>query len=97
MWTRAKINYPFIFEFDSRHNLDWHQLAEVSNLAGHRKTSAYGVKAPMPVPVLARALPVAQLSAVRHRRHVPLLASRTDWPYRPDSIHACSNPLSQEP
>jgi hypothetical protein len=25
----AKINYPFIFEFDSRHNLDWHQLAEV--------------------------------------------------------------------
>ena len=33
VWTRAKINYPFIFEFDSRHNLDWRQLAEVSNLA----------------------------------------------------------------
>lgn len=29
VWTRAKINYPFIFEFDSRHNLDWHQLAEL--------------------------------------------------------------------
>ena len=29
VWTHSKINYPFIFEFDSRHNLDWHQLAEV--------------------------------------------------------------------
>lgn len=29
VWTKAKINYPFIFEFDSRHQLDWHQLAEL--------------------------------------------------------------------
>ncbi|KAL8728703.1 MAG: hypothetical protein Q9181_005249 [Wetmoreana brouardii] len=29
IWTRAKINYVFIFEFDSRHNLNWHQLCEV--------------------------------------------------------------------
>ncbi|KAK4691306.1 xenotropic and polytropic retrovirus receptor 1, partial [Lecanoromycetidae sp. Uapishka_2] len=29
IWTMAKINYPFIFEFDSRHDLDWHQLAEL--------------------------------------------------------------------
>lgn len=29
IWTRNKINYPFIFEFDPRHNLDWHQLAVV--------------------------------------------------------------------
>lgn len=26
-WTAHKINYPFIFEFDTRHNLDWRQLA----------------------------------------------------------------------
>ncbi|KAI1125872.1 EXS family-domain-containing protein [Nemania abortiva] len=26
-WTGHKINYPFIFEFDTRHNLDWRQLA----------------------------------------------------------------------
>ncbi|KAJ8123374.1 hypothetical protein ONZ43_g666 [Nemania bipapillata] len=26
-WTAHKINYPFIFEFDPRHNLDWRQLA----------------------------------------------------------------------
>lgn len=29
IWTRAKINYVFIFEFDPRHNLDWRQLSEV--------------------------------------------------------------------
>ncbi|KAL8658156.1 MAG: hypothetical protein Q9202_007622, partial [Teloschistes flavicans] len=28
IWTRAKINYVFIFEFDPRHNLNWHQLCE---------------------------------------------------------------------
>ncbi|KAL9012097.1 MAG: hypothetical protein Q9173_003111 [Seirophora scorigena] len=28
IWARAKINYVFIFEFDSRHNLDWRQLSE---------------------------------------------------------------------
>lgn len=30
VWQRAKVNYAFIFEFDTRHNLDWRQLAEVS-------------------------------------------------------------------
>ena len=29
-WARAKINYVFIFEFDTRHSLDWRQLSEVS-------------------------------------------------------------------
>jgi uncharacterized coiled-coil DUF342 family protein len=28
IWTRNKINYTFVFEFDPRHNLDWRQLAE---------------------------------------------------------------------
>ncbi|KAI1746028.1 EXS family-domain-containing protein [Xylaria scruposa] len=27
LWTANKINYPFIFEFDPRHHLDWRQLA----------------------------------------------------------------------
>lgn len=30
LWTRSKINYVFIFEFDTRHCLDWRQLCEVS-------------------------------------------------------------------
>lgn len=29
-WTANKINYPFIFEFDTRHHLDWRQLASFS-------------------------------------------------------------------
>jgi hypothetical protein len=28
LWTASKINYPFIFEFDPRNNLDWRQLAQ---------------------------------------------------------------------
>lgn len=27
-WTKNRVNYPFIFEFDSRNFLDWKQLAE---------------------------------------------------------------------
>ena len=32
IWTRAKINYVFIFEFDTRDNLNWHQLSEIPSL-----------------------------------------------------------------
>lgn len=28
IWTKNKVNYPFIFELDPRHNLDWRQLSE---------------------------------------------------------------------
>lgn len=28
MWTKNKVNYPFIFEFDPRNYLDWRELAE---------------------------------------------------------------------
>ena len=27
LWHRNKINYPFVFEYDTRHMLDWRQLA----------------------------------------------------------------------
>jgi hypothetical protein len=29
VWTRAHINYVFVFEYDTRHVLDWRQLAEI--------------------------------------------------------------------
>ncbi|KAI9878541.1 MAG: hypothetical protein M1830_000595 [Pleopsidium flavum] len=29
IWSHAKINYTFIFEFDTRHVLDWRQLSEL--------------------------------------------------------------------
>jgi hypothetical protein len=33
IWTKEKINFVFIFEFDSRHHLDWRQLLEVCELS----------------------------------------------------------------
>ena len=32
LWASARINYAFIFEFDTRHVLDWRQLAELPSL-----------------------------------------------------------------
>jgi len=32
IWTRAKVNYPFIFEFDTRHTLDWRKLCQFPSL-----------------------------------------------------------------
>lgn len=29
IWTKAKINHVFVFEFDTRHALEWRQLLEV--------------------------------------------------------------------
>ena len=31
-WTINKVNYVFVFEFDTRHHLDWRQLFEVSSM-----------------------------------------------------------------
>ncbi|PHH85353.1 hypothetical protein CDD83_547 [Cordyceps sp. RAO-2017] len=28
VWTKSKVNYPFIFEFDQRSHVDWRRLAE---------------------------------------------------------------------
>ncbi|KAF5025967.1 hypothetical protein F66182_1935 [Fusarium sp. NRRL 66182] len=28
LWNKNKVNYPFIFEFDQRHHLDWRELAQ---------------------------------------------------------------------
>ncbi|KAM4056331.1 EXS family protein [Hirsutella rhossiliensis] len=28
VWTKCKVNYPFIFEFDQRSHIDWRRLAE---------------------------------------------------------------------
>lgn len=29
VWTKAKVNYRFIFEYNTRHTLEWRQLLEV--------------------------------------------------------------------
>lgn len=30
IWGASKINYAFVFEFDTRHVLDWRELLEVT-------------------------------------------------------------------
>lgn len=35
VWTRSHINYKFIFEFDPRDNLDYHEFAEVHLIKIH--------------------------------------------------------------
>ena len=61
----AKINYPFIFEFDSRHNLDWHQLAEVIIISLQYRFMLTPDTAAMFLAVPTRTLHVAQFPAVR--------------------------------
>lgn len=29
IWTKSKVNYKFIFEYNTRHTLEWRQLLEV--------------------------------------------------------------------
>ncbi|KAL9102555.1 MAG: hypothetical protein Q9163_002305 [Psora crenata] len=41
IWSRAKINYPFIFEFDTRHNLDWRLCNPYSEQAFLRDVLGY--------------------------------------------------------
>jgi xenotropic and polytropic retrovirus receptor 1 len=35
VWTETKINYTFIFEFDTKHHLDYRQYLEVWLLGMH--------------------------------------------------------------
>ena len=51
----------------------------------------------MPAALHVRIMSVAQLPAVGHRHHVPLLACGINWPYRPDIVYTCPTPLSQKP
>lgn len=32
IWTKSKINHAFVFEYDTRHTLEWRQLLEVRTL-----------------------------------------------------------------
>jgi xenotropic and polytropic retrovirus receptor 1 len=34
-WQYSKVNYVFVFEFDTRDHLDWRQLLEVSVRVSH--------------------------------------------------------------
>ena len=81
VWNRAKINYPFIFEFDARHSLDWHQLSEVRlDLLGTLPmTNPLTSAAPLSTTLLTWPLHLAQFSTRRGSSDVHLLASNSNW------------------
>ena len=77
IWNRARINYPFIFEFDARHFLNWQQLSEVSALSGLR-IFADEMLDTMLLPLPVGTVHVAQLSTKWNKLHVPVLARHSD-------------------
>jgi hypothetical protein len=93
IWTRSKINYAFVFEFDTRHVLDWRRLSEVRirllRPGGFAKISLDTFLFLPP----ARLLHVAQL--FQSRCDVYVLACRTNIhhrrrPLRPRKNHLLS-------
>ena len=92
VWTQAKINYPFIFEFDARHSICWHQLSEVSFILSHCLISELlTLPAPMLTPFPFGTLHLAQFSAGRNKCNVPLLASHPHRNFHHDSDVPWSN------
>ena len=51
----------------------------------------------MPILMLAGPFPLAQLSAVKRRCHVPLLAGDTDRIDSCDPLHSCPDLVPQKP
>ena len=84
VWTRAKINYAFVFEFDTRDSLDWRQLAEVSPCcslcADFELTSTTD---PLLPALPRRRRPVAELPGLHTSRNLHLLAGHPHRTLRP--------------
>lgn len=78
-FTQAKVNYQFVFEFDSRHMLDWRQLSEVRTAQTICKRADANPRIDArPFSLLNGSCYVAQLLSLRWRCHVYLLAGNTD-------------------
>lgn len=74
IWHRSKVNYTFVFEFDTRRQiLDWRQLTEVSYPLT-MVTVVLTVADPMCAVLSAWADHLAQLSTIWRRGHVRLVA-----------------------
>lgn len=81
MWQNSKINYVFVFEFDTRHHLDWRQLCEVRSIPGFPEYVANRVTASMSISLLSGPHDVAQLQSVREQHDVYILSRHPYWPY----------------
>lgn len=89
-FTQAKVNYQFVFEFDSRHMLDWRQLSEVSLIRLFKQSCADTPTDACCLPVSPRTRHVAQLLPLWWRRNVRLLAYNPDRSCCRYTVHACA-------
>lgn len=82
IWTVHKVNYVFVFEFDTRHHLDWRQLAEVSSACAN----AILFSDQLTVALLFSATPwtlcMAELLEIWRRGDVHLLSCRSRLHHR---------------
>ena len=95
IWTKSKINHAFVFEYDSRHTLEWRQLLEVRfprsiSLALDIDISTDSLLLPLP----DGPFHVAQFLMVQS--HVYLLARRPDRLNGHHYIPASSSVTPQE-
>ena len=77
VWHKSKVNYTFVFEFDTRRQiLDWRQLSEVCCHVPRDTMITDNLIDSLSVILRARPYSVAELSTIWRRLHVRLVASR---------------------
>jgi len=81
-WTMNKVNYVFVFEFDTRHHLDWRQLFEVSSCWYLHVAQTYKLIAAMLFLLSDVFYYVAQFLAIRSFDNVHLLSYPSDRCHR---------------
>lgn len=73
VWHESKINYIFVFEYDTRHHLDWRQLSEVS--CNHLLSDTFCLQRTASLFLFfpSRLLYVVEFQAHRRQRRVHIL------------------------
>lgn len=72
IWTKSKINHAFVFEYDTRHTLEWRQLLEVCPILELVNGYQLTISDSLILPLSPGTFYVAQL--FMDQRHVHILA-----------------------
>lgn len=96
IWTKSKINYAFVFEYDTRHTLEWRELLEVRASA----CQCINLRTDLHLDtiflhLLDGFIHVAQFFVDQF--HVHILARRPDWPDGHHHFLACPSAVSPQP
>ena len=98
VWTDSKVNYQFIFEFDTRHSLDWRQLSEVYHIASHCQRGRMLIMADtLTFGFSARSLCLVKLQHVWRAHDVYLLAGYFDIRNSINSLLPLAYAISSQP